>query len=263
VTSAILSPHPDDAVLSCWHLLAGDDEVCVINVFSGTPAHDEPLGWWDRLTGAADATARMAERLAEDRRALALAGRAASNLGLLDAQYRGVEPALGPLVGAVAQRVDPGTRLLAPAALGDHPDHELVRAAALELRARGFPVALYADLPHALQRGSPRWVSENGSSAGPDRTAAIWRRTLAATGIAPHAMSVAVHRLGRAVHARKLEALGAYRTQLAGLDALTGGALDDPASLGYEVVWMLPLTGRRSGAAPASPPGLPRRRSRR
>ncbi len=33
----ILSPHFDDAVLSCWHLLAGAGAVLVVNVFAGEP----------------------------------------------------------------------------------------------------------------------------------------------------------------------------------------------------------------------------------
>jgi len=33
---AILSPHFDDAVLSCWQLLSGSGDVVVINVFAGS-----------------------------------------------------------------------------------------------------------------------------------------------------------------------------------------------------------------------------------
>src|SRR5436190_795304 len=46
--TTILSPHPDDAVLSLWHVLAGPGEVAVVNVFAGRPAGSE-LGWWDAL----------------------------------------------------------------------------------------------------------------------------------------------------------------------------------------------------------------------
>ena len=99
----ILSPHPDDAVLSLWRVLDGDGEVVVLNVFGGSPAGHHGDAWWDRLTGAADSVARMAERHAEDRAALALAGREPANLGLLDGQYRDVEPPLEPLVERIAQ----------------------------------------------------------------------------------------------------------------------------------------------------------------
>ena len=85
---AILSPHLDDAVLSCWHLLAGPGEVAVINVFAGIPPTGAPAGWWDRMTGHADAQAVVRARRDEDRAALALAQREAVNLDFLDRQYR-------------------------------------------------------------------------------------------------------------------------------------------------------------------------------
>lgn len=69
----ILSPHLDDAVLSCWRVLEAHRSVRVVNVFTGSPPEGSPAPWWDRLTGATDPVRRMAERRAEDRRALALA----------------------------------------------------------------------------------------------------------------------------------------------------------------------------------------------
>ena len=76
--AVILSPHLDDAVLSCWHLLSGPGDVSVINVFAGSPPPGSGASWWDRLSGATDSAARMAERLAEDREAFAIAGRTAT-----------------------------------------------------------------------------------------------------------------------------------------------------------------------------------------
>jgi hypothetical protein len=92
MATVILSPHLDDAVLSCWHLLSGPDELRVVNVFAGVPSG--AAGWWDEVTGATDAGERVRERRAEDRAALAIAGREATNLDLLDAQHRvnGNEP---------------------------------------------------------------------------------------------------------------------------------------------------------------------------
>ena len=51
---AILSPHLDDAVLSCWHVLEGPEQARVINVFTADPPPGTPPPWWDRLTGASD-----------------------------------------------------------------------------------------------------------------------------------------------------------------------------------------------------------------
>jgi hypothetical protein len=59
IETVILSPHLDDAVLSCWHTLAATGEVAVINVFAAIPAPDQPLSWWDRITSASNSAARM------------------------------------------------------------------------------------------------------------------------------------------------------------------------------------------------------------
>src|SRR4051794_35229184 len=82
----VVSPHLDDAVLSCWHVLQ-DGEATVVTVFAGVP---EPgtRGWWDRLTGSDDSAARMRERLREDDAALGLGGATPLRLDLLDEQYR-------------------------------------------------------------------------------------------------------------------------------------------------------------------------------
>ena len=53
----------------------------------------------------------------------------------------------------------------------------LARAAGLELRNRGFPVSLYADLPHATRHGWPAWVTgaDIAPSVGPAcREGALW-----------------------------------------------------------------------------------------
>src|ERR1700679_1179294 len=86
-TTVILSPHFDDAVLSCWHVLASAREVLVVNVFAGEPAAGT-LGWWDRLAGAPASAEVVRARVEEDRRVLALTGCTAVNLPFLDGQYR-------------------------------------------------------------------------------------------------------------------------------------------------------------------------------
>ena len=105
--TVILSPHFDDAVLSCWHVLASAGEVLVVNVFAGEPPA-RTLGWWDRLAGATDSAAAVRMRIEEDRQALALAGRTAVNLPFLDSQYRQPDQAPGEIVealrGVVSQR---------------------------------------------------------------------------------------------------------------------------------------------------------------
>ncbi len=246
----ILSPHLDDAVLSCWHLLDGPDDVRVVNVFAGRPPPDAAAGWWDELSGRRDPGQAVNERVAEDRAALALAGRAPVNLDFLDRQYRRCDQPLAPVLRALRAALAPGALVLGPGALGPalhapiareagaepHPDHVAVRTAALALRSEGFAVALYADFPHAGAYGLPAWVTGEGDDAGADP----WAATLATIGV-PHDQFVAeVCRLTPSAFARKLEAARRYATQIAALERAFAKRLDDPALLGYEVVWRLP-----------------------
>jgi GlcNAc-PI de-N-acetylase len=242
MAAAILSPHLDDAVLSCWHVLAQPGEVIVVNVFAGVPASTGALAWWDEVTGARDSRQRARERVEEDREALALAGRKPVNLAFLDEQYRDVEQPLAPVAAQIARLLVPGMHVYAPAAFGGHADHALVRAAGLELRSRGFVVSLYADLPHATLHGWPAWVTGAGTAASPGLAAALWARTLAETTVSPATMPREVHTLDPHCHARKLEAVRAYVTQLEGLVEFVGRPLTDRETLGYEVVWNLPAT---------------------
>jgi hypothetical protein len=241
--AVILSPHFDDAVLSCWHVLAGAGEVLVVNVFAGEPPAGA-LGWWDRLAGASDSAAAVRARVEEDRRALALAGRAAVNLSFLDSQYREADQEPGEIVQALRTVLVPGARIHAPASLGDsHRDHTAVRAAALALHAQGADVALYADLPHATVDGWPRWVldGDGGSSAGSDPAGELWTTQLEATGIPVERMEHAARRLARKDHAGKLAAVFTYKSQIAPLQRAFGRSLEDPQLLGVEVDWRLPL----------------------
>lgn len=240
MVATILSPHLDDAVLSCWHLLAQPDEVLVINVFAGVPASGGAPAWWDRLTGATDSAQRVRQRVDEDRRALARAGRTPVNFDFLDDQYRETDQALAPLVSRIEGVLEPGARVYAPAAFGEHADHTIVRAAALDLLRAGFGVSLYADLPVATLHGWPAWVTGGGTPPSKDLAAALWDRSLAETGVSPEAMVPTVHELDAETHARKLAAMNEYGTQLRGIAELAGRPLTDHATLGHEVVWQLP-----------------------
>jgi LmbE family N-acetylglucosaminyl deacetylase len=223
----VLSPHLDDAVLSCWSVLTERESAIVVNVFAGVPPGGTDLRWWDRLTGAVDSPARMRERLAEDVAALALSGRKATNLDALDRQYRdaGAAP---PLVDLLLAELPDRAALYAPAGFGGHPDHLLVRDAALELARRGHPVTLYADLPHAIPRGWPSWVRRDGVPS--PEVDDEWREQM--DGADP-----VVRELDREVHAAKVQAVMSYRSQVAALDAMAFRPLLHPWTLRYEVFW--------------------------
>jgi hypothetical protein len=121
VATLILSPHLDDAVLSCWHLLDGGTDLGVINVFAGVPPADA-AGSWDLAAGLRSSFGVVEQRRAEDGRALALAGRKAINLDFLDDQYvEGPHP-IEPVVDRLRELLAPDTALCAPAALAPPPD---------------------------------------------------------------------------------------------------------------------------------------------
>ena len=249
MATLILSPHFDDAVLSCWHLLDGASEVGIVNIFGGVPPKDA-AGWWD-LAGGMRSSSRVVERRrSEDRAALALAGRNAINLDFLDDQYREGPQPIEPVVQSLRALLAAETSLWAPAALAapsddpdliavshrPHPDHFVVRSAALRLHAEGCPVMLYADLPHASARGLPAWVTGHPDGAGA-AVAERWRLCLA--GAQVDDADAETHWLSGRALARKLEAVRRYSSQLAPLERGFGQQIDAPELLDHEVVWRL------------------------
>lgn len=235
--TAVLSPHFDDAVLSCWGELEHDGDVTVVNVFTALPSPGTPAPLWDRMTGAEDSVERMKERRSEDQRALALAGRDSVHLDLLDQQYGGAEErSTESLVARLRTLLEPGTLVLAPAALSRHPDHEFVREAALELARDGQPLALYADLPHGITQGWPAWVTGEPESPGTD-VGRDWAALLIDAGLAVERLAARVRPLDARARERKLRALAEYGTQRAALDDIAFAPLQDPRALAFEVSW--------------------------
>ncbi len=233
--TVILSPHLDDAVLSCWHVLAGPGEVSVINVYAGTPPPGSGASWWDRITGATDSATRMEERRAEDSEAFAIAGRSATHLDFLDEQYEPAGQSVDAIVLALRELIARDSVVYAPAALGDHGDHERVRSAALALSASGQTVRLYADHPHAVRRGWPTWITGADAQIGRD-VVADWDERLDPVGLARTRPEI--HHLDVAQQARKLRAVSAYRTQVSALRSSFGEIEGFPA-FPHEFVWSL------------------------
>jgi LmbE family N-acetylglucosaminyl deacetylase len=229
----VLSPHPDDAVLSAWCVLTRDAGVRVVNVCAAVPPPGPPPPW-DVLTRARDGAERMRERLAEDATALARAAREAVNLEFLDAHYRHGPLDPGALATAIRQEVGAADELWAPAGIGGHPDHVAVRDSALTVAGDGGPpVHLYAELPYAARRGWPRWVTGRAERRGLDLDG--WLRSQLPPGTA---VPGEAHVLSRAQARSKLRALREYRTQWDGLAA--EGTLEDRRVLRYEVSFPAP-----------------------
>lgn len=168
----VVSPHLDDAVLSCGGLLhrARAQGVCarVVTVFAGEPRPDDvgPLAnWFHELCGHGMNT--VAVRRAEDRAAGDRLGFEAVHLDFLDCAYRRAgrhhlypseASVFGPVVAddlalieELAERIgsmDAGL-VLAPLAIGGHVDHVIAREAAA--RAFGGELLLFEDVPYAFE----------------------------------------------------------------------------------------------------------------
>jgi LmbE family N-acetylglucosaminyl deacetylase len=229
----ILSPHLDDAVLSCWRVLEGPGDVWVVNVFAGVPPAGSATGWWDRAGGSGDSARAVMERIEEDRAALSTTGRQSVNLDFLDAQYRQDGADGHALAAAVREAVPRPALVYVPAAFAGggaerrfpasttepHPDHAAVRETGRALREDGYETVLYADLPHASVDAGEAWP---GCAPRLD-------------GLAPEP-----HALTEAEFERKLRALRSYRSQLGVLERAFQRRLDDPVLLRHEVVWRAP-----------------------
>lgn len=199
-----LSPHLDDAALSCGGLLAQAHAHV-----HGRPAHvitlcTAPSPPPEQLTPFAralhllwgDPPDPMALRREEDERAMAVLGCTYEHWGYLDAIYR--HPAYDSeerLFGAPAEETAleeelyarcaalPEGLFLFPLAVGHHVDHQLLFRVGRTLAAAGRPVAFYEDLPYTAWEGGPQArLEELGAALEPvavDITAG-WETKIAA-----------------------------------------------------------------------------------
>ncbi len=157
----VVSPHLDDVVLSAAAQL-GRPDLTVVTACTGAPSPDAPLGYWDRLTGATSAAARVHERYAEDDAALAVCDvQTIVRLGFPDGQHRpdGETVSHAGLVRALRSELAGAVEVWAPAGIGCHPDHLAVRDAVLDAIDPGAVVHHYADVPYSLRYGWPPSVT--------------------------------------------------------------------------------------------------------
>jgi LmbE family N-acetylglucosaminyl deacetylase len=178
-----LSPHLDDAALSCggaMHRLRREGEdVLSLTIFAGEPVQGQALSPFalEQHTYWGSPPRPTPLRRAEDAAALALLDAGAEHLDLLDAVYRSTPAGLWPYAGretlcapphpedpisprdlaqALAERLppEPGLTLVAPLAAGRHVDHQVVHLAAQQLLARGYRLGFYEDYPYAEAPGA-------------------------------------------------------------------------------------------------------------
>jgi LmbE family N-acetylglucosaminyl deacetylase len=259
--TVVLSPHLDDAVLSAWHVLTSAPSVTVVTVFAGVPESGFVTDL-DRHLGAAESAARVQQRRAEDRKALATAGADPVHLDLLDAQYPAYaregprqrvaarpadfvalvadEPALrtGPdtILELVRPHLDAGTTVYAPAGVGRHPDHRDLARAAMRLAGCVRELWLYADSPYHVRHGLPSWVAEQRNDAA-DR---LTETALTDLGLTTSPRGRAVVTLTAEELERKWAALRTYTTEYPTLAGHFNRSPTRPEMARYEVCWQAP-----------------------
>ncbi|NLS76781.1 MAG: PIG-L family deacetylase [Chloroflexi bacterium] len=191
-----LSPHSDDAALSCGGAIHGQarrgERPLALTMFGGNPPRmafsEFAQGQHDKWELEEDAA--MALRRQEDAAALRVLGAEAAYLDDLDCIYRlhpqtgapmyaseegifgEIDPAEAEYHLALARRIaalagppEPGLTIYAPATAGHHVDHQLACRAACALRREGYRVLLYEDYPYCqkpgeLERALAAWPGE-------------------------------------------------------------------------------------------------------
>lgn len=156
----MVSPHLDDAVLSCGQFAASHPGSRFLTVFAGGPTEVDPLPPFDRAARyfrAGDDVAAI--RRAEDVRACSIVGARPEHLEFWDGHYRTEEygyegPPDEEIAAAVGEALDrlaaaePADVWLVPLGLGHH-DHRVVSDVCLTLvRRAGLVAYVYADLPY-------------------------------------------------------------------------------------------------------------------
>jgi len=154
--TVVISPHFDDAVLSCGRLLAEVAPATVVTITGGDrrDGYDE-VTWWDGLGGFQPGDDVVAARRAEDVAALAVLGCTSTYLDFTDHQYDKPHPAAErPPIGDVAAAIEAKLDELAPTAVFvpiglANPDHVMTGDACVELAQRRLGDAPWAWFAYA------------------------------------------------------------------------------------------------------------------
>jgi LmbE family N-acetylglucosaminyl deacetylase len=210
----LISPHLDDAALSCAaRLLAGNiDEV--VTVFAAIPGAQTPLSTWDRITCATSAAERVAERRREDQAAWASINQSFRHLEYVEATARMLN----------SERLTDDIRTVAighecvllPAGIGEHPDHVLVRDAGVAALSAGVEIVLYGELPYAAFYGWP-------STSPYLDVAAYWAEAVGQVEVSHYVSPPQVVKLNDAQLEAKIALVRHYSSQY---PAVTGGSLE-------------------------------------
>jgi LmbE family N-acetylglucosaminyl deacetylase len=204
----VVSPHPDDAVLSCGQFLAAHPGATVVTVFAGAPdLYPDPPSWWSSLCGFEAGDDITAARRAEDAHALAVVHAEPIWLDFLESQF--ADEQLTPADEIVAtlastlRALEP-TLVLLPLGLAN-PEHVATHDAVLAVRDRWRPEAQ-----------APAWVAYEDIAYKHIPGQLAWRVTkLFRAAVWPSPVVMPVDPSTEA----KLDALSHYVSQVKGLEA--------------------------------------------
>lgn len=218
----ILSPHLDDAIFSCWHLLDSPNTT-VVTIFAGAP----PEGTrkiWDWICGTADSHLMMSKRIAEN--ALAFQGLAAPHIELpfLEQQYRQIPITIAEIVDTIKKQFPTVTSFVVPiaaSAVFRHPDHVILRDVGKALADQGMHVAFYADIPYMATD-----LTRDKKDKLASKASALLGRPYVAT----------VIKLTEAQQKAKKYAMAQYGTQLTMTNLVSFGKLKQTKTLSHEVL---------------------------
>jgi LmbE family N-acetylglucosaminyl deacetylase len=247
-----LSPHLDDAVLSCGGAIHQQVMVgrrpLVVTLFAGRPPANVDLSDFARSLHVRwrDSADLIATRWAEDQAALAALGADYLRLNYPDCIYRGRERAgewyyaseeaifgsVHPaeqglpveLAATLTEFIPPGddVTLYAPLTAGNHVDHQLAFATAFILKAQGWQIRFYEDYPYAEADGAV-------AAALTARSASHWQSTTVP--------------LDKEDLEAKIRAIAGYESQVGVLfgsvEAMSGRVRDYVAQVGGERLWQL------------------------
>jgi hypothetical protein len=162
----VISPHLDDAVLSCALLLAANRRSCITTVFAGGPSAISPLGDWDKAGRYfRDGVDVVGVRRGEDISAAAMVNASTVHLPYWDRQYRNEKHAYhglsdNDLPASIADELQrkadqlQGGAWLIPLGLG-HADHRITTEACLIFAERcAEDIYVYEELPYAVENAS-------------------------------------------------------------------------------------------------------------
>ncbi|WP_347558928.1 PIG-L family deacetylase [Robbsia sp. KACC 23696] len=242
----VVSPHLDDAALSCGALIADCADATVVTLFAGTPPDAFLSTAWDRECGYGSAEQAVRARREEDHVAMMSLGAAVVHMDCLDGQYLPASPSADEIerddadnagaLAAVLKNLAPDL-IIVPLGLF-HSDHIRARRAWIRCASapvlRAIPWIAYEDVPYRSIGGALQRALVALHHADFIATPARWQRPASSAAVGgtrdvPNGStgraSLPLHGgADRAAFQCKHTAIRAYDSQLGALGA---AALDD------------------------------------